>query len=322
MRGQVSVIMPVYNCARYVAQAVDSVLSQGYSEKELIVVDDGSTDETLEVLERYGDRLRLLRQHNRGAASARNHALSKARGDLVAFIDGDDVWLPGKLAAQVAYLRAHPGAKLLYGRWCEWRPDASGNWPDPQHFADGYDESSVDPGASGWIYTKLLFDSIVCTITTMMPTQLLRSVGGFDEELRIGEDYDLWLRLSRLVEAHKMTMMMAAYRIHTSSTTRKPPCENYGHRVLTRALQRYGVSGPDGATADLPEVRRRLQQLSIDFGYYHFMYGDPCAAAVAYRQARLDGASSARLSAYELAARLRCALRRSPPEVVSQEAKT
>jgi glycosyltransferase involved in cell wall biosynthesis len=322
MQGLVSVLMPVHNCSAYVAQAVDSVLSQDYEAKELIVVDDGSTDGTVEILERYGERLRLLRQPNSGAAVARNRALSVARGDLVAFLDADDVWLPGKLKAQVAYLRSCPSAQLVYGSWREWRPDSAGRWADPGQFVSDYDERSIDVNASGWIYTALLLDSIVCTITTIMRTALLRSVGGFDEDLRIGEDYDLWIRLSRLVEVHKMKMTMALYRIHASSTTRRPSPQNYGHRVLARALERYGFEGPDGSAADVTAVRRRLQQLSIDFAYHHLMRGDPCAAAVAFQQARNDGARSARLYVYEIAARLRCVLRRRPPDLFSFEAKS
>jgi glycosyltransferase involved in cell wall biosynthesis len=203
-RPLVSVIMPVHNCARYIAEAVDSVLTQDYPHKELIVVDDGSVDETPAILETYGKRLRLLRQQNQGAAVARNRALGVAQGELVSFLDGDDVWLPGKLRAQVSYLSNHPATTLLYGNWSVWHPDSAGQWPDPLRFADAYDENSVDESGSGWIYTRLLLDSIVCTITAMMPTELLRAVGGFDEELRIGEDYDLWLRLSRQVEARKM----------------------------------------------------------------------------------------------------------------------
>jgi glycosyltransferase involved in cell wall biosynthesis len=318
----VSVIMPVHNCARYIAEAVDSVLSQDYPHKELIVADDGSSDETPAILESYGKRLRLLRQQNQGAAVARNRALAVAQGELVSFLDGDDVWFPGKLQAQVSYLSNHPGTQLLYGKWCVWSPDSGGRWPNPLRFADGYDDSSTDQSGSGWIYTRLLLDSIVCTITAMMPTELLRAVGGFDEELRIGEDYDLWLRLSRQVEARKMNMTMAAYRIHSASTTRRPSSVNYGHRVLARALEKYGYDGPDGSAADAPAVRRRLQQLSVDFAYQHLRRGDPCVAVTAFRQARRDGARSARLAAYSLAASLRCAIRRNPSELVSYEARS
>jgi glycosyltransferase involved in cell wall biosynthesis len=317
IQGFVSVLMPAHNCVRFVAQAVDSVLSQDYQPLELIVVDDGSTDGTAELLAGYGDRVRLLRQTNRGPAAARNRALSVARGDLVAFIDGDDVWLPGKLSAQVAYLRAYPAPKLVYGHWREWRPDANGAWPDPLAFANGYDDSSIDLSQSGWVYPQLLLDSIVHTITALMPTELLRTVGGFDEELKVGEDYDLWLRLSRVVEMHKMSMMMAAYRIHTESATRRPQAENYGHKVIARAVERFGFDGPDGTAADARAVQQRLQRLSIDFAYHHLLRGDPCAAAAAFKQAKADGARSLRLAAYALTARGRCAVRRPAPELVS-----
>jgi GT2 family glycosyltransferase len=317
----VSVIMPAHNCARYIAEAVDSVLTQDYPHKELIVVDDGSATKRRQFSNPIGKRLRLLRQQNQGAAVARNRALAVAQGELVSFLDGDDVWLPGKLRAQVSYLSNHPGTTLVYGSWSVWRPDSAGRWPDPLRFADGYDENSVDESGSGWIYTRLLLDSIVCTITAMMPTELLRAVGGFDEELRIGEDYDLWLRLSRQVEARKMTMTMAAYRIHSASTTRRPSSVNYGHRVLARALERYGYEGPDGSSADAPAVQRRLQQLSVDFAYQHLRRGDPCVAAP--RSGRHDATARARTPRCVLAGG-ESALRNSTysARTVSYEAKS
>jgi glycosyltransferase involved in cell wall biosynthesis len=100
----VSVIMPAYNTARYIREAIDSVLDQDYPSKELIVIDDGSTDGTLEVLRSYGDRITLIEQRNQGSAVARNAGLAAARGECIAFLDSDDIWLPGKLRLQVDHL--------------------------------------------------------------------------------------------------------------------------------------------------------------------------------------------------------------------------
>src|SRR5512143_3730544 len=104
----VSVVMPVYNGARYLRQALESALAQTYRPLEIVVVDDGSTDETPAILAEFGTRIRALRQPNSGSAAARNAALDAARGELIAFLDADDLWLPQKLAVQVEYLREHP----------------------------------------------------------------------------------------------------------------------------------------------------------------------------------------------------------------------
>ena len=101
MPPKVSVIIPAYNAAPYLAETLASVFAQSYPDYEIIVVDDGSTDDTLAVLEQFADRITLIRKPNGGPASARNAGLRQARGELLAFLDGDDLWLPDKLAAQV-----------------------------------------------------------------------------------------------------------------------------------------------------------------------------------------------------------------------------
>lgn len=110
----VSVIIPTYNRASLITQAVDSVLARSYRSVEIIVVDDGSTDETEAVLARYGHSIRFIRQPNLGRSEARNTGLEAARGTLVAWLDSDNYWHPGKLAAQVDYLERHPDTGLVF----------------------------------------------------------------------------------------------------------------------------------------------------------------------------------------------------------------
>ena len=113
--GLVTVVLPAYNVGPYVAEAVQSVLEQTYEMLELIVVDDGSTDDTVEQLQAiHDDRLRVIRQSNAGSSAARNTGIVAGRGEWIAFIDGDDVWLPQKLERHVAYLRARPDADLTF----------------------------------------------------------------------------------------------------------------------------------------------------------------------------------------------------------------
>ena len=112
---EVSVVLPMYNVARFVREAAESVLTQSWRDLELIAVDDGSTDSTAREIEEIGDsRVVLLRQNHRGPAAARKTALGCARGRYIAFVDGDDVWLPGKLEQDVAYLDADPEANLVF----------------------------------------------------------------------------------------------------------------------------------------------------------------------------------------------------------------
>ena len=119
----VSVVIPSYNCGGVIGDTLESVLAQDYPALEVIVVDDGSTDDTCDVVARYGDRVTLLQQRNAGAAVARNAGIRCARGDYVALLDADDLWLPGKLSIQVDHLEGNPQVGTCCTRWHLQRPD-------------------------------------------------------------------------------------------------------------------------------------------------------------------------------------------------------
>lgn len=120
----ISCIVPVYNGERFLAEALDSILGQTYRPLEVIVVDDGSTDASAEIAARYGPRVTCLRQDNRGAAAAKNLGVSASRGALLAFLDADDLWLPGKLEQQEAWLRERPGFRLCFSQFQNfWMPE-------------------------------------------------------------------------------------------------------------------------------------------------------------------------------------------------------
>lgn len=280
----VSVIMPAYNARTYLRQAILSVLEQDYPNVELIVVDDGSTDGTDQEAERYGERVHLLRQKNRGPAAARNLGIRHAKGALIAFLDADDVWLPGKLSAQVAQLLQHPDVGLVYGGFVRWESNADGSFDPPPPAA------VIDPAVplvdthSGWIYNELLFDNIVHIITAMVRREVVEELGGLDEHLPTGEDYDFWLRLSRRCKAHKLNRTLAYYRIHAASLTKIPRAENNEYKALLRALETFGPAGPDGIAVPQHKLTQRLFGLCFGHGYFHYWHGDPRVALSAFRQ--------------------------------------
>lgn len=186
-----SVVIPAYNAAWCVGKAVDSVLAQKGCGFEVVVVDDGSTDDTAAVLARYGDAIRVVRQRNQGLSAARNAGIRAARGEFVAFLDADDWWLPGKLAPQLALLRARPEVGFCS---CAARvEDPDGRllnlWPAPRWrgpFLVHLFGSAADVAGSGSavVARRALFDR----------------VGGFDESLRSLEDIDMWMRLAAVTD--------------------------------------------------------------------------------------------------------------------------
>ena len=284
----VSVIIPTYNTARYVQESIDSVLEQDYPSIQLIVIDDGSTDETVDIIRRYDERVILLTQQNQGAAVARNTGLAAAEGEYIAFLDSDDVWLPGKLSAQVAYLDTHPDIGMVYSCWQTWQPDDTGQFPPAETFVPKHQNQTpigIIAEGSGWLYNRLLFGSLLHTITVMARRSLIHEVGDFDVTLKRGQDYDYWIRASRVTEIHQLDRVFALYRLHGEGCIKKWPSENYERLVVEKALNLWGLEGPDGERTDPVAIKQRLADTSFSFGYHHFWEGDPRLALRAFGHA-------------------------------------
>ena len=183
---RVSVIIPTYNRAHLVERAIDSVLTQDFADFEIIVVDDGSTDETPIKLSRYGDsRICYLRKENGGLASARNAGIAQAHGEYIAFLDDDDTFLPTKLSLQAQLLDVRPEIGVVAGGWL-FVDEASGRTTKvfPWEFQGNLD-------LKAW-----LFASLFPVHAALVRRQWLQEVGGFDQAFPRLEDWDLWLRLA------------------------------------------------------------------------------------------------------------------------------
>lgn len=185
----VSVVIPAYNAAWCVRRAIDSVLAQTFDDFELIVVDDGSTDDTRAVLETYGDRIRIEGKPNGGLSSARNAGIAAATGRYVAFLDADDGWLPGKLARQVELMTAHP--ELVF---CSTAARIES--PDGEHLGDWACGSSTLPTLEAIFATNAHVAGSGSAV--LARRDAFARVGGFDERLRSLEDIDMWMRLAAI----------------------------------------------------------------------------------------------------------------------------
>ena len=284
MQPLVSVIVPVYNGQNHLAQALESALSQDYPNKEVIVVNDGSTDGTAEVLRSFGDRIHAINQSNGGPPKARNAGLNAARGEYIAFLDADDVWLQGKLSAQVAHLQSNPQDGACCFRWHVWPADADGQFRQPDFAAHPIGPVQVDAQKSGWLYGRLLFDCELLTTTVMLRASTARAVGEFDVGLRCGEDYDYWLRLSQTATISRLEPAGALYRVVEGSVSRSARRENDELVVIRRAVQRYGLTDPGGMQVDETRLRNRIRALVFQHGYLHLHRGDPAIALTAFKE--------------------------------------
>jgi glycosyltransferase involved in cell wall biosynthesis len=201
----VSVIIPTFNRARFIASAIQSVLAQTYQSFEVIVVDDGSTDDTKSIVSEFTDaRVHYIYQSNHGRSNARNHALKVAQGRYIAFLDSDDLYMPGKLAMQVEYLETHSEVGMIYtSAVCV---DEDGN-----RLPHTY-EATV----SGDIYKHIAFFT---PVTITLPTVVVRkevfaSVGGFDENMHRFEDTDMWRRISKKYSIDALPIYTCELRTH------------------------------------------------------------------------------------------------------------
>jgi len=277
--------MPAYNARPFIEESIRSVLNQDYSNIELIVVDDGSEDGSPEVAEQFGNRVKVLRQNNAGPAAARNRGIAAASGDFIAFLDADDVWLPGKVAMQVQYLQGHPDVGVVFSGFLRWYPQPDGSFLPPPVPVNLGSPLELVLEHSGWIYTTLLLDNVIHVITAMIRRSVIEKVGNFDESLRTGEDYDFWLRVSRQFRADKFDRTLAYYRMHAASTTQVPRKENNEYKVLLKTLAAYGPAGPDNVATPESALRARFFQLCFSHGYFHIRSGDAKVAQEAFSAA-------------------------------------
>lgn len=280
----VSVVIPAYNSERYIADAIDSVLQQDYPALEIWVVDDGSTDSTREVVRRYGDRVQLLSQQNKGSAAARNLGVVNATGKYIAFLDADDVWWKHKIRFQIDALQSS-GRKMAYSSFIRWHPGEHGRYahPDTLFAVPDHPDKTSAKIVTGWTYADLLMDCIVWTSSVIVEKSELEKVGLFDETLRKGQDYDLWLRLSWQIEMLGLDKPTALYRIHPDNITSAVKEVNYEYLILTRALARWGEAGPDRRTPP-GSVSARLAKSCFVHGYRHLSCGNPRIAVQAFRK--------------------------------------
>jgi glycosyltransferase involved in cell wall biosynthesis len=228
---KVSIVTPTYNRAGFIGEAVESVLAQTMPDWELLIVDDGSTDMTREVLAPYqaDPRIHYLYQPNQGQSIARNNALEKARGNYVGFLDSDDLWCADKLERQLELFESHPDVNIVHG--------------DESMIDDQGQEISREnmQRYSGQITLHLLADNSVSITTALVRRVCFDEMGGFQASHGVADDYDLWLRFSARYRFHYEPGIVAAYRVmpdQISSDKRRRFAAN--EKIIKDFLDQYG----------------------------------------------------------------------------------
>ena len=234
----ISVIIPVYNRPNPVIRAIESVLDQTFRDFELIVVDDGSTDRTVETMREYEDRIALVQRPHLGVSAARNAGLKRASGSLIAFLDSDDYWLPDKLAVQEEFFRENPQALICQTEEIWIRNGKRVN------------SRNRHKKPSGEAFVRSLELCLISPSTVMMRRELFELFGTFDEKLPACEDYDLWLRVTAKVPVflidRPLTVKNGGHADQLSRTTMG--LDQYRVRALEKILE-SGILTPRQSVA-------------------------------------------------------------------------
>lgn len=241
MTEQVSIIIPSYNSAQWVCNAVNSCLCQSHRNCEIIVVDDGSTDNTRELLlQCYGETIRYIHQENRGLAGARNTGLRHAQGDFIQFLDADDEITPLKIKTQLRTFYEHPESSVVFSDY-EFFDNSAPEviTPSPESYKEKYKSGNL------WKYF-LTGNFIVCHAALARKEDVV-AAGCFDESLRACEDYDLWMRMAGQGKIFYYSEgVMARYRVTPGSmSSARAKQIQWTIDVLKKNIARFGIKNPE-----------------------------------------------------------------------------
>lgn len=272
----VSIIMPNYNGSLYLIQALDSIIAQSYKNIEIIVVDDGSTDNSLEILHQYAAKtlaLTVITQNNAGVADARNTGIVNAKGDYIAFLDSDDFWHPEKLTLQVNFLEEKPNYAACYSSFLVWSPNTDKQYQEPNNMYTTVNvqlNSTLDESFSGWIYHLLLKDVYVWTGTIIIRKEVFDDIGFFSKKLKIGEDHDLWLRIADKYQLAKLQFPTALYRTNPISVTKSVHDKNYAAIVVEDSIKTRGLKSKNGKGISAKNASDIVYELWFRYAYQCF----------------------------------------------------
>lgn len=278
-----SVVIPVYNGEAFVARAIESVLGQTWPAHEVIVVDDGSTDETAAVVLRFGERVRYVRQDNAGVSTARNRGAEMATGDWLAFLDADDWYYPERLRLHAEWIVREPELDFLTGDYDYVRADGSHISRSMDQHESGQAMLRKAQGAQQVVMEGNALESFVAdhfgdTHTLSVPRATFMRLGGYPTGYRVCEDVFFLVRLCAVsTRIGVVCQPMAAYVIHGASATRKDPLRAQYDNVRTlEAMRRESGQYPAVVREG---VRTRLRQGRRNLGYALVKSGRRMAAA-------------------------------------------
>ena len=269
MTSLVSVIMPAYNAEAYITQAIESILAQTYHQWELVVINDGSTDNTQNIVSSFTDhRIRSINQENHGLGEARNTGICAAKGEFIALLDADDTWKPSYIDKMTALLNSHPSAAAVYSGF--QYINSLGNL---------IGKPNLKIVAPDVFHNTLIFEgNWLVPSAVVFRKQLVEEVGLFDGSLLGVEDADFWIRLSAQHMFVGLPAALVNYRIHNENMSKDPGHMMTGGRRL--AEKRHGP--PSGDVSLWPETKRRAYTLLYRYGVGAYLSAGDVSQSVDY----------------------------------------
>lgn len=265
---RVAIVIPAYNAAPWLGATLDSVLAGTCQDFEIIVVDDGSADDSAAVAAARGPQVRVIQQANAGMSAARNCGIAASQAPFVALLDADDLWHPHKLALQLAVLDARPEVGLCYSEFFSW----DGTAPMPAAWAQD-PGTALDERLSGYIYHQMLLTNFVLPSSAVFRRTLLDQLGPFLCEDHQTDDWEYLVRASRLTPFAKLAAPLVAYRQTPGSLSRQPRRENVTEQMRDRLIAQHGPTGPDGRSVDAAELAWRRYKGRRDHADTHLARG-------------------------------------------------
>jgi glycosyltransferase involved in cell wall biosynthesis len=260
MMDLVSVIIPAYNAEKYISETIESVLKQTYKNLEIIIVDDGSTDDTERVVNnklQAFSKYKFLKQNNLGPAAARNLGIKNAEGDYIAFLDADDLWLPQKIEKQIRFLKEHPECGLVFTRRKIITP-----------YGKVIDDKRKIPKEINFYI--LVASNYITTSSVMVRKKIFDLCGYFDEDIKGPEDWDMWIRISKCTKIGFIDEPLVIYREILGSLSKRSPAEFEKNQF--KVFEKHVLYN-----SLLPKkvIKKVLYQLYFDSGMRYYVCGFP-----------------------------------------------
>lgn len=285
MPASVSTIIPTFNRADFLAEAIQSVLQQTRPAEEIIVIDDGSTDNTEQVVARHGGSLRYVWQNNSGPAAARNRGLREARGDYIAFLDSDDLWVPHKLESQLTFFSRNPEVDFVFANMANFSGTKAVNAPEIKNRKlHAYLATNA-----AWLedlFACLVVENVIPTPTVMCKRSAVEKVGFFDEKLRVAEDLDYWLRSTEMCRWGFIDDVLLLRRRHGANLIADINQRNLALlSVLSKAAQRPTAQSPRLQKL----IAKKIDEIRYDLGSAFLRCRDYSGARAHLSQIRASG---------------------------------